>query len=106
MDGELLTRKDTEQIQALLNQNLTLLQENNRLLLNMRKWGRVAFWFKVAIWAVVLIAPLLLLPFVASLLPSAVSGLPGIEGTSTSTAGSLFGLPSPAAVLEVFHPEK
>jgi len=105
MEGDTITRKDVEKLLQKLDENFALSQENNRMLLNMRKWGRVAFWFKVAIWTVVLIAPILLLPYFAPFL-SQIPGLSGITQTSTSTSSSLFGLPSPAAVVEFLHPMK
>jgi hypothetical protein len=96
MESDLPTREEFEHLRKLT-------EDNNRLLLNMRKWGRIAFWFKAAIWTVVLVAPIFLIPYIVPYIP-ALSNIPGISGTSSST--SLFGIPSPAAVQAFLHPAK
>jgi hypothetical protein len=98
METSTITRDEFDQLVAVV-------QENNRLLKNMRKWGRVAFWCKVVIWTVVLVAPVLLYPYIASYVPG-LPAIPGFSEATTSTNTSLFGVPSPAEIQEFLHPIK
>ncbi|CAM6001434.1 unnamed protein product [Sphagnum balticum] len=47
MEGDSVSRAEFTQLQTQLTQTIALAEENNRLLRNMRKWGRIAFWFKI-----------------------------------------------------------
>ena len=77
-------------IEALLKENLELSRENNRLLRDMRRIGRIAFWSKVVIWTIVLILPLLLIG-------------PILDFLSEGAGGSLMGLPSASMLEEAFR---
>lgn len=75
-------------LEELLEDNLHLAKENNRILRDMRRTGRIAFWAKVILWTVVLILPIFLIgPFLRYISP--LTG--GVIPTSTTT---LFGIPS------------
>lgn len=90
MDDEKMTLTRVEQ---LLQQNLELTEENNRLIREVRRTGRVSFWFRLALWAIVLILPFLLIgPILEAVVPAAAGG----------QGGSLFGLPSSSQLQEVF----
>jgi hypothetical protein len=91
MDDENMTLARVEQ---LLKDNLELTQENNRLIREVRRTGRVSFWFRLALWVIVLILPFLLIgPLLQALVPAA----------GGSGSGSLFGLPSSSQLQEVFE---
>ena len=80
-------------IEQLLEDNLRLTEENNRLIREVRRNGKMAFWFKVALWAVIIILPFLLIgPILEALVP-AVNG---------ETGGvNLLGLPSSGQLQDV-----
>lgn len=67
----------TEEIQLarleqLLEENLELAEENNKLLREMRRWSRLGVFVKVILWAAVIILPFLLLkPVIEQLFPAA-----------------------------------
>ena len=90
------------EIQELLKRHVALGEDSNKILHDMRKWGRVAFAAKVVIWTIVLIVPLLLIPYLAPLIP----GLNGTGSSTSLTSGSLFGYPSPTEIQAIFHPSK
>jgi len=77
MDAE----KDT--LEMLLRENLDVVRENNRILKEMRRIGRIVFWAKLVIWTLVIVIPLLLIgPILDSLTKGAgasVMGLPSAE---------------------------
>lgn len=83
-------------IEQLLEDNLEVAEENNKLLHSLRRTQRWAFWGKLLLWIIVLGLPVLLLgPYLHALLP--VTG----EGSH-----SLFGLPSAdqvKALLNAYH---
>ena len=100
MDGDLITRKDINDIQKLLKQNIALSEENNKILRTMQKWNKIAFIAKVIVWAIVLIIPVLLYPYIARFVP----GLSGVSTASSTTESGLFGYPSPAQLEKILHP--
>jgi hypothetical protein len=84
----------------LLRETLRVAQDNNRLLRQMRFWGRVAFVAKVIIWTGVLLLPVLLYSRFAPLF----NILPGSSSVHTGTTTSLFGFPSPFELTAAGHP--
>lgn len=88
MDDEKMTLARVEQ---LLEENLELAEENNRLLRELRRAGRISFWLKLVLWAAVLILPFLLIgPLLEALVPAA----------SGSQGSSFLGFPSPDQLQE------
>ena len=102
MDSDPHSPASLEQIRELLQRQLTLAEDSNKIIHDMRTWGRVAFVAKVIIWTFVLLVPLLLIPYIAP----TIKGM-GSSGTSTGlTGGSLFGYPSPTEIQDILHPSK
>lgn len=86
--------EEQERIEELLKETLEVAEENNRILREIRRMGRISFWSKVVIWALVLIVPLLLIgPILDSF--SAVTG-------SGATSG-IMGFPSPQMIQEAME---
>ena len=102
MDGDPTGAGDIAHIRKLLEEQLALAQDSNKIIHNMRKWGRVAFAAKVVIWTIVLVVPLLLLPYLAPFIPA----FGGSASSTSLTSSSLFGYPSPAEIQQIFHPGK
>jgi hypothetical protein len=99
---ESVTRAEFEKLQQKVQKNLELTEDTNRVLHRMRTVGRYAFVAKIIVWGVVLIVPLLLYPYIAPFVPSLLP-----TATSTSlTSNSLFGLPSPSEIQQLFHAGK
>ena len=64
-------------VEQLLEENLQVAEETNKMLRDMRRWNRINLFFRVIIWAAIIILPFLLLkPILESLVPAA-SGVPG-----------------------------
>lgn len=83
MNDEQMTLTRVEQ---LLEENLELAEENNKLLHDLRRTARLGFWFKLLVWAAVIILPFILLkPILETLIPAARTGEGGV---------GVFGLPS------------
>lgn len=71
-------------LESLLRENIEVARENNRILRDMRRIGRIAFWSKVVIWTVVIIIPLLLIgPILDSLTKGAGASVLGLPSAST-----------------------
>lgn len=72
-------------IEQLLEENTALAEENNKILRQLRRATRAAFWTRLILWAIVIILPILLLrPFINALVPvtgdgTAPLGLPSKE---------------------------
>ncbi|MBU0750033.1 hypothetical protein KKH15_00765 [Patescibacteria group bacterium] len=49
-----------EELERLLKATYGIVEENNRMVREMRRWARIAFWTKVFVWIVVLFLPLYL----------------------------------------------
>ena len=85
------TPAEPQGLEALLRENIAVTKENNEILKDMRRIGRIAFWAKVLIWTLLLIVPLLLIG-------------PILEGFSSmlspSDAQSIMGLPSAELIQE------
>ncbi len=77
-------------LEILLRENLEVARENNRILKEMRRIGRIAFWTKVAIWTVVIILPLLLIG-------------PILDSLSKGAGTSVMGLPSADMIEEAYR---
>lgn len=92
---------DEQELRTLLKENLALAKENNEMLKQMRRLGRIAFWAKAIIWTALIILPLLLIGPLMSYLSSIVGGVPGGSGSLLNT--TLFGLPSPEMVNELLQ---
>jgi hypothetical protein len=102
---EPVSRAEFEQLQKLIAGNNALIQDNNRILHSMRKWGRIAFAAKVLLWAAVLLVPVLLYPYIAPKL-SQLTFFPITTSSSTNLTGSsIFGYPSPTEIKELLHPK-
>lgn len=78
-------------LEELLEENLKLAEDTNRILRDVRRTGRIAFWFKVILWTVVLVLPFFFIgPLLKALEPYTGGALP---------AGStLLGVPSPEQI--------
>lgn len=69
--------------------------ENNELLLSMRRLSRVALFAKVLIWIAIIIIPFLLIgPIIDALVPALGSG---------QNSSGLFGFPSPDQIEELIN---
>jgi hypothetical protein len=80
-------------IEQLLEENLQLAEENNRLLRDLRRVGRWGFWLRLLLWAAVIILPFLLLrPILTTLVPGA---------TNDGAGFSIFGLPNQEQLKDV-----
>lgn len=83
-------------LEQLLEENIELTEENNRLIREVRTTARVGFWLRIVLWAAVIILPFLLIgPIISALIPAASGG-----------AGTSFGLPSAEqfqALLEAYQ---
>ena len=76
-----------ERLEELLEENLKLAEDTNRILRDVRRTGRIAFWFKVVLWTIVLVLPFFLIaPFLRALEPYTGGALP--------IGANLFGIPS------------
>lgn len=80
-------------LEALLRENLEVAKENNQILKDMRRIGRIAFWSKVVIWTLVIVLPLL---FIGPILSSFSAALTPAGGSS------VLGLPSADLFREAF----
>jgi hypothetical protein len=90
MDEE---RMAMTRIEQLLEDNLELAEENNRILRDLRRVGRWGFWLRLLLWAAVIILPFLLLrPIISTLIPGA---------TSDGAGFSVFGLPNQEQLKDV-----
>jgi hypothetical protein len=81
-----------QELLYLLRENLEMARDNNRLLRQARRIGRVAFWFKVAVWIVILGLPILAYSFFAPIIQK--SGFDGLK---------LFGYPSSDDIQSAIH---
>lgn len=74
-----------EQLERLLKATYGMVEENNRILKEMRRWTLIGFWSKVFIWLLVLFLPLYL--YSAFLAPwlsgTSMMGLPSLEQIQT-----------------------
>lgn len=91
MTDEEVTRKEVQELKEQIEDLVEVAEENNKILHQMRRIGRIAFFAKALMWTIVLILPFVLIPLISPYLH--LLQIPGIGGTSTST--SLFGYPSP-----------
>ena len=84
-----------DELEVLVRETRDLVEENNRIIRDMRRIGRIAFWSRIAVWLVVLVLPFYLYSaYLAPLLANAGNG------------ASLLGLPSPEqmqALLEQYQ---
>lgn len=62
-------------MEQLLQDNLELAEENNRLLRQLRRAVRASFWARIILWAIVIALPLLLLrPVLNAVVPATGDG--------------------------------
>jgi hypothetical protein len=81
------------ELKRLLQENLELSKQNNRMLRAIRRNGWLSFIWTLLIWAVLLIAPLYFYQqYVAPVVSRFQADVPG--GIATSTPSGPFGLPS------------
>ena len=91
-----MDEQSLKRIEQLLEEVQEVAEENNRILLNMQRQARWAFWGKLVLWLVVLVLPLLLLgPIIHAILP--------YDTTGTNT---FFGLPSPEQIQQLMSAYK
>jgi hypothetical protein len=68
-------------LEQLLEENLELARENNELLRDMRRMGRISFWGKLLLWGAVIILPFIFLkPYLEALVPAASGDTNGVFG--------------------------
>lgn len=79
-----------DQIEKLLEENLAVAKDNNRLLREMRRNAILGLIAKVVIWLVILGVPLFFLSTYLGPLMEAVSG----QASASGLPSGLFGLPS------------
>ena len=79
------------ELKALLEENLRVSKENNQILRDMRRLGRIAFWAKVILWTIVLVVPLLLIGPIMNAVDQFMTGAGG---------SSVMGFPSPEMIQE------
>ncbi len=84
-DTDIVTRLD--QLEELVEANHTLAKETNRIVRDLRRTGRIAFWFRVILWIAVLGLPILFLGPIIRYVNAAT-------GISIPTSTNLFGVPS------------
>ncbi|KND49369.1 MAG: hypothetical protein AB203_03160 [Parcubacteria bacterium C7867-008] len=78
-------------LEELLEENLKLAEDTNRILRDVRRTGRIAFWAKVILWTIVLVLPFFFIgPVLRALEPYTNGALPA--GTT------LLGVPSPEQI--------
>ncbi|HYE23381.1 MAG TPA: hypothetical protein VEA92_02970 [Candidatus Paceibacterota bacterium] len=82
--------KEHDSLEALLKENIAVTRENNEMLHQMRRIGRIAFWTKVVIWTVVIILPLLLIG-------------PILDSLTKGAGASVMGLPSADMIEEAYR---
>jgi len=76
-----------ERLHELLEENIKLAEDTNRILRDVRRTGRIAFWFKVVLWTIVLVLPFF---FIGPLLRM----LEPFTGGTIPAGSALFGIPS------------
>jgi hypothetical protein len=82
------------EVKKLLQENLELAKQNNRMLRAIRRNGWVSFFWNITIWAILFIAPLYFYEqYVAPLVAQFQAVVPGAK-TATTTPSGPFGLPS------------
>lgn len=73
-------------LEELLEDNLHLAKENNKILRDLRRTGWFSFWFKVILWIVILVLPFFFIgPILRYLSPLTGGAIP---------SNGVFGLPS------------
>jgi hypothetical protein len=85
-------------LEQLLEDNLELAEENNKILLSLQRTARWSFWGKLLLWIIVLVLPFFVLgPLLHTLVPISAGGV---------GEKSLFGLPSTQEIqslLKAYH---
>jgi hypothetical protein len=78
-----------ERLEQLLEDNIELAEENNKLIRSIRRGNRIAFWLKVVLWVIILGLPFFFIgPIMNALVPFTGSA-------KASNSSSVFGVPSP-----------
>jgi len=85
------TQTEHEELKKLLEENIALAQDTNRLLREMRRNGILLGIAKVVLWLLLLGVPLFFLSSYLGPIMNALSGQGGAEGIPSS---GIFGLPS------------
>ncbi len=91
------TTNDTSELKKLLEENLAVAKDNNRLLREMRRNAILGLIAKVVLWLILLGVPLL---FLSSYIGPLTQALTGQSGAQTLPTG-LFGVPSEAQVQQI-----
>ena len=76
-----------DELYELVEENLKLAEDTNRILRDVRRTGRIAFWAKVILWTLVLALPFIFIgpildylePFFQGVSPSLLLGVPSQE---------------------------
>ncbi|MDB5265732.1 MAG: hypothetical protein JWM39_445 [Parcubacteria group bacterium] len=84
-ESEIFERLDV--LSDLIEENIKLAHDTNRIVRDMRRTGRIAFWFKVILWIIVLGLPLL---FIGPIMQYFTA----LTGYSIPAGTSAFGIPS------------
>ncbi len=84
-------------LEALLREQIAISKENNEILKDMRRIGRIAFWAKVVLWTILIILPLLLIGPILSGFSAMLA--PG-------TASNVMGVPSPELIQQALDAYK
>ncbi|MES2668213.1 MAG: hypothetical protein V4644_00780 [Patescibacteria group bacterium] len=94
------TLPENDSLKALLEENLAVAKDNNRLLREMRRNAILGLILKIVIWLVILGVPLLVLSSYLGPLMEAVSAP---AGSGAQAPAGLFGLPSQAQMSELIE---
>jgi hypothetical protein len=97
------TAPEHEELKKLLEENLAVAKDNNRLLREMRRNALLGFFAKIVIWLVLLGVPLL---FLSSYIGPLMSAFGGASPTGESLKPGLFGLPSAEQVSDLMEQYK
>lgn len=76
-----------DELADLIEENLKLAHDTNRILRDVRRTGRIAFWFKVILWTLVLVTPFFFIGPIMNFFTS-------LTGIAIPTNTGLLGIPS------------
>lgn len=76
-----------DQLEELVHEQHKLAKDTNRIVRDMRRTGRIAFWFKAILWIIVLGLPIFFLGPILRYFTS-------VTGVPVPSSASVFGVPS------------
>jgi hypothetical protein len=96
------------ELKSLLEENLQISKENNKMLHKMRRAARWAFLWRILLWAIILGLPVYLYYLYLPVIQTAIKPfLPATKGTAGKAQESFFGLPlSPEQLQEILKQYK